>query len=268
MKTINKIVNVVIGICSGFVLLNYTVYLIHLLAFPEQPIAFIMTFAVFAAVLLPIIFRKRLQGLLKKAYPVFKGIFAACLIFYVVSFSIMTIGILKNSETAPSKLPEKTVLVVYGAKVNGTPEAPTPGLFLRYRLDRTAEIMKEAPSAVCIVCGGKGDNEPCAEAYVMRDYLISLGIEEDRIYVDDKSGNTIENIENAKRIIKERGLSDHAVACISTDYHIPRVKYLCSRYGLEAEYYFSAASPNFFGLWSVLVREYMSYGKLILIGHL
>ncbi len=267
-KTIKKIVNFIIGLLAVLTLTNYVVYLIHLIAFPEQPLAFIITFCVIGAILLPVLFRKPVKRLLKKTYPFFKGVWAVCLLFYVVSFSVMAVGIFSSSETAPENLPDKTVIVVYGAKVNGTKEAPTPGLFLRYRLNRTAEIMKESPTSVCIVCGGKGDNEPCAEAAVMKNYLISAGIDPSRIFVDDESKNTIENIDNAMKIIEDEGLSDYSVACLTTDYHLPRVRFLCGRQGLDADFFYSAKSPNFFGLWSGLVREYMSYGKLVLTGHL
>ncbi len=268
MKKTKKILNVILCFLAGFTLLNYTVYLIHLIAFPEQPLAFIITFCVIGAVALPVIFRKRLKKLLKKAYPVLKGIWAACLLFYVVTFSVMVVGIFSSEKTEPASLPENTVVIVYGAKINGTKEAPYPGKFLKYRLDLAAEVLKDAPGSVCIVCGGKGDNEPCAEAEVMRDCLISAGIDPGRIYVDDRSKNTLENIENAMRIMEENGLSGNAVACLSTDYHIPRIRFLCNKAGLRANYYYSASSPNFFGLWSGLVREYMSYGKLVLTGRL
>jgi len=268
MEKLKKCANVLIGFLAAFVLLNYTVYLIHLIAFPEQPLAFIITFCVLGAVILPIIFRKPLRRLLKKAYPVLKCIWALCMLFYVVSFAIMTAGILSSDEKAPAELPEDTVIIVYGAKVNGTKEDPYPGTFLKYRLNRAAEIMKEAPTSVCIVCGGKGDNEPCAEADVMKKYLVSSGIDPSRILTDAESKNTIENIENAMEIIKNNGLEGRRIACLTTDYHLPRVRFLCERAGLDVFCYYSAKSPNFFGLWSGLVREYMSYGKLILTGHL
>ena len=102
MTGLKKAVNAVIGVLAALVLLNYTVYLIHLLAFPEQPLAFIITFCVIGAVLLPVIFRKKLRKLLGKAYPILKGIWALCLLFYVVSFAVMTVGIISSKETAPS----------------------------------------------------------------------------------------------------------------------------------------------------------------------
>lgn len=265
-----KTLNILIGIAAGVTLLNYTVFLISLLIFPGQPIAYIITIIVLAATALPIIFRKQLKKILKKAYPVLKGIWAACLTFYVVSFAVMVTLIFTGSgtEVPPSELADDTVIIVYGAKINGTKENAYPGKALRYRLDYAADVMKDAEESVFIVCGGKGANEPCAEATVMKDYLVSIGIDEDRIFVDDESENTIENIDNAMKIIEDEGLSDRKVACLSTEFHVPRIKFLCGKAGLNVDYYFYAPSPNFFSLWSSLVREYMSYGKLILTGHL
>ena len=270
MKTFKKIIDIVALVCAGIVVLNYTVYLAHLIVFPEQPLAFIITFAALALTVLPVIFRKQLKALLKKAFPVLKGIWTACLVFYAVTFLAMVIFIFAgaSADAAPEELPDETVIIVYGAKVGGAEESPTPGRFLQFRLDRTAEIMKSATKSVCIVCGGKGDDEPAAEAEVMKSYLVKKGIAAERIFVDDGSANTIENIENAMKIIEENGLKDYKVACLSTEYHIPRIQYLCGKANLEVDYYFHASSPNFFGLWSGLVREYMSYGKLLLTGHL
>ena len=128
--------------------------------------------------------------------------------------------------------------------------------------------MTEAPRSVCIVCGGRGANEPGAEAVVMRDYLISHGVSPSRIFTDDRSRDTAENIENAKEIIKENGLEKHKVALLSTGFHIPRIKLLCKKANFEADYCFSASSPSSFGLWSCRVREYMSYWKMALRGKL
>ena len=270
MERIKKILNALICCATAITLANYFVYFVHLIAFPEQPLAFIITICVLSAVLLPIIFRKRLKRILKKAYPVLKGLWGVGLLIYSVSFIVMVSLIFAGSNSEPStdEIPDDTVIIIYGAKVGGTADDAHPGTFLKYRLDYAADIMKGVPDSVCIVCGGKGDNEPCAEATVMRDYLISKGIAADRIFVDDESKNTIENIDNAMKIIKDERFDGKSVACLSTDFHVPRIKYLCSKAGLDVDCYFFAPSPNVFGLWSSLVREYMSYGKLLLTGHL
>lgn len=270
MKILKKIFLVCTPAAAAIVILNYAVYLCHLIVFPEQPLAFIITFLALALTVLPIVFRKKLEVLLKRAYRPLRAIWSAALILYAVTFSAMVVFIFagKGAEVPPEDMPERTVLIVYGAKVGGTEDAPTPGRFLAYRLDLAARVLEKSPSALCIVCGGKGRDEPVAEAEVMKRYLVARGVDEGRILVDDESANTLENIECAMKIIKENDLEDYKVACLSTEYHIPRIKFLCSKAGLSVDYYYYAASPNFFGLWSGLVREYMSYGKLLLTGHL
>lgn len=250
---------------AAFTVFNYAVYLIKLLIFPEQPLAFAVTFAVLAVTILPIVFKGKIKKLTGKLFPVLRGVFAAGLAFYVLSFAFMCgyIAVGSVGESAPDELPEKTVFIVYGAKVNGNAENVRPGNALRKRLDYAVGLMEKSPGSVCIVTGGKGADEAAPEGEVMRDYLISRGIDEKRIYVDDKAENTIENIKYSKKIIEDE-LADYTVACVSSDFHIPRIQMLAKKYSLGAEYYYYAPCPNVFTLYTCLVREYMSYGRLLL----
>ena len=43
---------------------------------------------------------------------------------------------------------------------------------------------------MCIVSGGKGETEPVAEAYAMRDYFVDMGIDEERILTEADSYST------------------------------------------------------------------------------
>lgn len=268
--TAAKIFDRIIALCAAVMLVNYALYLLKLIIFPEQPAAYVITFAVLIGVSFCLGFRHKLKKLLKKAFPVFKGIFAAGLIFYVVTFAAMCVFIFagKAEEIPPEELPDKIVILVYGAKVRGSEDAAYPGVSLRKRLDTATDILKKAPDALCIVSGGQGKDESRPEADVMKDYLVSKGISADRILTENASKNTLENIENSVKIMEEEGLSDYEIACVSTNFHIPRIKILCKKQGITPVccYYAPASEP--FTLYTSLVREYMSYGKLLLTGHL
>lgn len=93
-----------------------------------------------------------------------------------------------------------------------------PSESLRVRLDTALEYLEENPEAVCIVSGGQGITEPVSEASAMRTYLMEKGISSDRIYVEDESTNTKENLENSKKIIEAEGLSSTAMI-VTSDYH-------------------------------------------------
>lgn len=259
----------IILFCAAVTLFNYLVYLIKLIIFPEQPLAYIITVFVIGVTALPIIFRKKVEKITGNAFPFLKGLFAACLAFYVISFAFMCtyIAVGVGSEVPAEELPDKTVFVVYGAKVNGSGERVYPGNSLRYRLETAKELMEKLPDSVCIVSGGRGPDEARAEADVMKDWLVAEGIDEDRIFVDAKAKNTAENVIFSKEII-ERELDGYKIACVSSDFHIPRIQILAEKYDLDSEYYYHASCPNIFTLYTSLVREYMSYGKLIIFGRL
>ena len=150
---------------------------------------------------------------------------------------------------------------MYGAGLKGD----QPGVTLRKRLDTTVEYMETLPDSVCIVSGGQGADEVLPEAVVMKNYLCSRGIDESRIYIEDKSSNTLENIKNSYDIIEKENLNAEGIVSISNAFHIPRIELIFSRLGIEIEFVL-APDPNPYSMFSVLVREYMSYGKLLLFG--
>lgn len=255
---------------GAFTVFNYLVYLVKLIVVPEQPTAYFLTFLILGGVIIPFLIRKKVKNKFPRLFAVARAVYFSCLIFYTVTFSFMcgTIFFGKTAETPAEKLPDKTVVLVYGAKVNGNEENSYPGKSLALRLDKAAELLFENESFVCIVTGGMGPDEFRPEGEVMAEYLISKGIDESRIFVDATSKNTMENIENAMAIIKENDLSEYKIACVSTNFHIPRIKLLCNKADLGADYYYYAKAPNLGTLYPSLVREYMSWGKLILLGHL
>lgn len=265
-----KIFNGAVAVCAGLTAVNYAIYLIKLIVVPEQPTAYILTFLILGGVLLPFIFRRQLSRGFPRLYKIGKAIYGGCVIFYAVTFTVMCSVIFfgKTAETPVQQLPRDTVFVVYGAKVSGDAEHSYPGKSLTLRLEKAVQLMEELPDSVCIVTGGQGPDEYRPEGEVMAEYLESRGIDPRRIYVDATSKNTLENIENAMTLIENEALEDRSVACISTGFHIPRIRLLCDRAGLDAEYFYYAKAPNAATLYPSLVREYMSWGKLILTGHL
>lgn len=107
----------------------------------------------------------------------------------------------------------KTVLVL-GCKVNGN----IPSRTLKNRLDASMEILNANPNMKCILSGGKGKNENVTEAYAMQQYLIDKGIASDRIFLEENSFSTKENIKNSYEIANKNKLPNEFI--IVTDaYH-------------------------------------------------
>ena len=72
--------------------------------------------------------------------------------------------------------------------------------------------------AVCVACGGMADDEIITEARCIRDELVRRGIDPGRIYLEEKSLNTRQNISYAADIIRAKGLPTE-VAVASDNFH-------------------------------------------------
>ena len=117
-------------------------------------------------------------------------------------------------------------IIVLGAQVreNG------PSVVLQYRLDAAIEYLNKNPDTICIVSGGQGVNEPFSEAEGMAKYLLENGIEMKRILLEDKSRNTVENIQNSKDLMGE---SYNGVGIITNNFHVFRAVQIAKTQGLK-----------------------------------
>lgn len=220
---------------------------------------------VFIGVLVPFFGRKFFKRLLKKVYLPLKIFWCCAMCFYMVTFSVFCIVIGNHSDVPHKENDRQQVVMVFGCKIH---RDSSPSSELRSRLDRTVELLKEYPEAICVVSGGKGDDEPMAEGEAMSDYLISKGVSVDRIFRETKSTDTVENLKFSLELLEERGYKkeDCSLICVSSSFHTPRIFLLCNRFGVEDCATVSAPSPNKFLEFTYTIREYMSYVYLLLFG--
>ena len=266
MYRINKIKFIdILAVClGGFAFVAYISYLIKLVLWPETLTAVVICFAVMALTACPVIFHKKLAKVLpKKLFTVLKSVYLAAGVFYAVSFIVMCIYIsnINAAQVTPDDLTEKTVFLVYGAGLEGD----QPGKALQKRLNKTLELYESCEGAYIIVSGGQGDNEVRSEASAMKEYLCERGAPEERVIVEERSRNTVQNIRYSFEIIEKEGLSGYTVVSVSNAFHIPRIILLCDRMGHESVPAL-AEDPDQRFIFATLVREYMSYVKLILFG--
>lgn len=255
----------ILAIClGGFAFIAYISYLIKLVLWPETAAAVIICFAVMALTACPIIFHKKLaKWLPEKLFKALKIVYFAAGVFYAVSFVVMCLYIsnVNSRQVTPEELGDDAVILVYGAGLQGE----RPGKALQKRLNTALELYEGSEGATIIVSGGQGDNEVRPEAEAMKEYLCEKGVPQDKIIEESKSRNTIQNINYSFEIIKEAGLEGHTVVSVSNAFHIPRIILLCEKLGYES-YPALAPDPDSRFIFATLVREYMSYVKLILFG--
>lgn len=131
-----------------------------------------------------------------------------------------------NYNSVPES-PAETVIVL-GCKVDGS----RPSLQLKNRCDVAAEFLKEKPYAVAVLSGGQGPDEDISEAECMKRLLVEAGIDESRLYLEESSTNTRENLVNSYDIIKANSLPQ-SVLVVTNEYHECRAMLICRDIGLD-----------------------------------
>lgn len=151
------------------------------------------------------------------------GILAA---IAVVLMIMITVCMVSASVRQPQ---EAATVVVLGCKVNGE----SPSLMLRERLDAAVEYLQEHPDAACVVSGGQGNGEAISEAECMKRYLVNNGIAEERIYKEDKSTSTRENLGFSKDVIEQNRL-EPTIAIVTNEFHQYRAAQIAGSINMTA----------------------------------
>ena len=146
-------------------------------------------------------------------------------------------------------------VVVLGAQVYS---AERMGMSLKNRVERAAEYLLENPESRCVVTGGQGGNEPCPESLTARNALVRLGIEPERIFAEDRSRNTRENLKYAMEAVQEYGL-DTEVVVVSQSFHLYRAVRLAESAGFTASGLAAETDPIIYP--SYYGRELLSLTK-------
>lgn len=157
---------------------------------------------------------------------IFKIAFAFISICLLAFFIILGYVINKSKQTATN---EETIIVL-GCRVKG--DKPSLSLIERSRV--ASEHLKKNKTAVAILSGGQGDDELISESECMRRLMLEYGIDESRLYLEDKSTTTDENIAFSKKIIEENKLSK-SIAIATSEYHEARALIIAKRYGFKAK---------------------------------
>ena len=195
-------------------------FIIFLLPFLLKGILNIGNTAGMIVSLLIIFFNKPLHHL------IFSKIILSFIIILLAIISTCSYKILTNMNILPQ---EETTVVVLGCRVKNK----KPSLALKERLDKTYQYLNENPKLQCILSGGQGANEEISEAKCMYQYLVSKGIDPHRLYQEDKSTSTRENILFSYQLIKKENLPK-AITIITNEFHEYRAQTIARRLNIKS----------------------------------
>lgn len=144
-------------------------------------------------------------------------------------------------------------VIIHGA---GLLDSDKVSKLLQDRLDKAIEVYRKDPTPPKLIpSGGKGSDESISEAEAMTRYLVSKGIPESDIIMEDASTTTYENLKFSKKIL-DRYEGRKYTALVTSNYHVYRALRYCRKVGLKCT---GIGSHVAFYYWpSAMIREYIA----------
>lgn len=151
---------------------------------------------------------------------------------------------------------DRDFIIINGCRMAGDGR-PLP--LLRGRADRALAFAAKQRRAtgqgpIFVPSGGQGVDEPVSEARSIADYLMSRGVAESDILIEDRSTSTDENMRFSRDLIRALR-PDARVGFATTSYHVFRTGMLSAEAGLPAEG--MGSRTKWYFLPNAFLREYV-----------
>ena len=173
-----------------------------------------------------------------------------CFVVFAIYGAIITGVMTYFALQAPAK---DATAVVLGAQV----QQAGPSVMLSGRINAAEKYLEKNPDTYAVLSGGQGDDEPMSEAQSMFEELEKKGIDTYRLYTEDKSTNTTENIEYSLKVIKDNELNDD-IAVVTDGFHQLRVNIIASQLGIKQDIGAVNSDTSFVYLPTFAVREWFA----------
>ncbi|MCL1858781.1 MAG: YdcF family protein [Oscillospiraceae bacterium] len=196
-----------------------------------------------------------LKKILKKLYNPLIIVFYSGMIFFLTAFAVFCIMIFGYSSDTIPENPD--LIIVLGCQVRGN----NPSVLLKSRLDQAVETLIKYPDAICIVSGGQGPDEIIQESRVMKKYLADKGIDENRIFEEDESSSSFENLVFSKKVIEENNIKHENIIIITSEYHVPRAVLIAKRVYPGINIYAVKSKTQYAFFTAGIVREFFAFVK-------
>ena len=175
---------------------------------------------------------------------------ALLLFLYIVGTAI---SIVKYGETDEKKSVD--VAIVLGAATSNGEVSPV----YRERINHGIWLYENGYAEYLILTGGKAQGNEMSDACVAKRYAISQGVPAEVIYIEEVSTITEENLQEAKKIMKDNDWTDALV--VSDPLHMKRAMLMAKDFGIDA--YSSPTPTTMYQSWKTklpfLAREEFFY---------
>ena len=171
--------------------------------------------------------------LLKRKYPrrarLYRRMFTAILCIGLILVCVTEFFIIKASFGEPKETCD--YVVVLGAKVRES----GPSASLWDRIYGARDYLEAHPDVTAVLSGGQGPDEPMTEAKAMYEKLVELGIDPDRLCLEEKATSTWENLNFSLNLIEEKtGTRPEKIGIVSSEYHLFRASLFADACGVDS----------------------------------
>jgi len=179
---------------------------------------------------------------------------------------------LESGLKMPTELQGDVIILLGGGMDDRAPDLTGIGIPSQVMLERivaAARLQKRLHVPV-IVSGGGYPHQKISEAEVTQRYLVDLGVPPEKIFLETKSRDTIENAKYTKNICDRIGFQNPVL--VTSSYHLKRALLSFRKVGMQvfpfpvgigsadpAEFRWTDVLPTDYQGISVALREYIGY---------
>lgn len=186
------------------------------------------------------------------------SLFSVCGIISVINLCL----ILRPSVASVEEKADYVILLGGGIDKDGKLPAS-----VITRVEKAAEYLNHNPESICVVTGGTLKWLPYPEAPELKNQLVLRGVEENRILVEDKALDTIQNFQLSVKMLSEYKKADvseilkTSTIIVTSRFHLRRAERLAHRIGFTDIKGIPAKCPAIYVLHNYF-REICAYVKL------
>jgi uncharacterized SAM-binding protein YcdF (DUF218 family) len=208
-----------------------------------------------------------------------KFLFVAALLLYLFLIPItgdIFVHSLEKRYHPPSKINGDVLVVLGGGATLDTPDINGKGQLSGYAANRllTAVRLYKLTHLPIIFTGGQVFPDSGNEAEIAKRQLLSLGVPENKIFIDNKSINTKENGQFTKRILDHNGW--HKPVLVTSAFHMERSVRIFKNLNIQVQpyptdyqtsqkisLYFNQFTPSSGELTLIAAKEYLGILSLL-----
>jgi uncharacterized SAM-binding protein YcdF (DUF218 family) len=149
------------------------------------------------------------------------------LIFTLILGELYLIGKIYYYSQISDAQPADAIVVLGASQWNGKPSP-----VFAARLDTAYDLYENKFSEKIVLTGGIGKGEEVSEARSGKNYLKERGLQEDKMFMEEKGRTSKESLDEVTHIMREQNIS--SVILVSDGFHMMRLKKMADDLGIKA----------------------------------